>query len=341
VLAKNGMDSGDHKKGYRSVKAMLRRTMAKNQWNTLVLPVNLTAGQVLAGFGEGTILANMDGFATDYPQGTQPPDNCIHFTTTDLAKMAKDVRAIEEGKVYLIKPTADPAVAAGDTVQFKNKYENRPAYETIGGPIYYLDYVDYTVTDGEQNRAEGEGGKVAHAAPSTATDGVSVNPQYAATGAQEGKLTLQMQGSYGKTVVPVNAKTDKGWTNYIYAFQQQEDEKVYLVELENGKTTYDEFPDETGRLFKGYRGWVVAGYKEAAGTLARQASYPVLIDQGDGLLTIVRGIDGPAEDYSEVTVGRQGVYDLQGRPVSRQLFLSKSCPKGIYIVDGRKVSVVK
>ncbi len=328
VLAKNGMDIGDGKKGYRSVKAMLRRTMTKNQWNTLVLPVNLTAGQVLAGFGEGTIMADMDGFSTDYGQ----PDNCIHFTTIDLSGMGKDDKAIEEGKVYLIKPTADPAVAAGETVQFKNKHENRPTYETIGGPIYYLDYVDYDVTKDETNPANGT--KVPHAAPS-----VVQNPVIAAKGKQTGKLTLQMQGSYGKTVVPVNAKTDKGWTNYIYAFQKQEDEKVYLVELERGKT-YEEFPGETGRLFKGYRGWVVASYDETTTeeTPARQANFPVLIDEGNGTVTIVRGIDGTGT-YSEKAIPARGIFDLQGRAVSADVFRSAACPKGLYVVDGRKVVV--
>lgn len=325
ILAKNGMDLGNNEKGYNAVKALLRRSMAKNQWNTLVLPVDLTKEQVIAGFGEGTILATMDGFSEDYGQ----PDNCIHFTTDDLSdEKYQTTPAIEEGKVYLIKPTADPAVSSDEQVYFKNSYEHRNAYEPVNGPIYYLDYVNYRVTEDETNPETGD--KVAHAAPSS-----ELNPAYNGKGKQAGKLSLQMQGSYGKTVVPV----DNGGTNYIYAFQQQSDDKVYLVELDpsNNKTYNQENHgiEGTGRLFKGYRGWAVANYTETPSTGARE-SYLVLLDEGDDQLTVIRGIDSE-EGYSEVKIPSQGVYDLQGRSIDRKEFYSGSYPQGVYIVDGKKV----
>ncbi len=326
ILAKNGMDLGNNEKGYNAVKALLRRSMAKNQWNTLVLPVDLTKEQVIAGFGEGTILATMDGFSEDYGQ----PDNCIHFTTDDLSKKGDNAQVIQEGKVYLIKPTADPAVSSEEQVYFKNSYEHRNAYEPVNGPIYYLDYVNYRVTEGEKNPAEGQGEKVAHAAPSS-----ELNPAYNGIGKQKDKLSLQMQGRYGKNVVPV----DNGGTNYIYAFQQQSDDNVYLVELDPSKnknyTLANDGIEGTGRLFKGYRGWAVANYTETPPTGARQ-SYLVLLDEGDNQLTVIRGIDSE-EGYSEVKIPRQGVYDLQGRSIDRKEFYSGSYPQGVYIVDGKKV----
>ena len=334
VLAKNGMpnvgEAGNTYQGYYKVKTLFKRTMAKNQWNTLVLPVNLTKQQVVAAFGEGTILATMDGFATDYPAETQKPDNCIHFTTNDMSRLSNNQTAITEGKVYLIRPTADPAVPAGEKVHFKNDYENRPNYEEIEGPIYFISYVDYHVTERETERETNpaSGDKVAHAAP---TGGQA----YQATGVQKDKLTLQMQGSYGKTLVRVNQPDENGGTNYIYAFQQQSDDAVRLVELE-GENTYNENDHGiagTGRLFKGYRGWAVANYKTGA---AVRQTYTVLLDEGDNELTIIRGIDS-ADDYSETKVSRQGIYDLQGRPVDAALYNSPTCPKGVYIVDGQKV----
>ena len=334
VLAKNGMpnvgEAGNTYQGYYKVKTLFKRTMAKNQWNTLVLPVNLTKQQVVAAFGEGTILATMDGFATDYPAETQKPDNCIHFTTNDMSRLSNNQTAITQGKVYLIRPTADPAVPAGEKVHFKNDYENRPNYEEIEGPIYFISYVDYHVTERETERETNpaSGDKVAHAAP---TGGQA----YQATGVQKDKLTLQMQGSYGKTLVRVNQPDENGGTNYIYAFQQQSDDAVRLVELE-GENTYNENDHGiagTGRLFKGYRGWAVANYKTGA---AVRQTYTVLLDEGDNELTIIRGIDS-ADNYSETKVSRQGIYDLQGRPVDAALYNSPTCPKGVYIVDGQKV----
>lgn len=334
ILAKNGMtltleDNGVAYQGYHNVKTLLRRTMAKDQWNTLVLPVNLTKQQVIAAFGEGTILATMDGFANDYGERVTNPDICIHFTTDDLSNNKyQTTPAIEEGKVYLIKPTADPAVSSNEKVYFKNKYENRNSYEPVSGPIYYLDYVDYHVTEGEKNPAEDT--KVAHQAPT----GGQLCP---ATGAQAGKLTLQMQGTYSQKVVPVNATAENGGTNYIYAFQQQSDGNVYLVELDpKNSKEYTGF-EGSGRLFKGYRGWVEANYKkdgsQAGGV---RQSYLVLLDEGDDQLTVIRGIDSE-EGYSEVKIPRQGIYDLQGRSIDRKEFYSGSYPQGVYIVDGKKV----
>jgi len=317
ILAKNGklLDESNQTKGYRSVKTLLRRAMAKNQWNTLVLPVNLSKEQVINCFGEGTIIATMDGFATDYagdPSGY--PDNCIHFTTDDLSKYAKTDDVIQEGKVYLIKPTADPAVAAGETAKYKNKYEGQTTFEDVKGPIYYIDYVDYYVSKYETNPAVGD--KVAHTDP-------TFDEPIPATGARAGKLSLQMRGSYGKTIVPVNA-TENGGTNYIYAFQQQGN-NVYLVELD---------PDGRDREFKGFRGWVVANYKEDSDVHQR---YTVLLDEGDAM-TIIRGIDS-SDDYSEITIGKHGIYDLQGRAIDSKLFNSSACPKGLYIVNGKMVLV--
>jgi hypothetical protein len=234
--------------------------------------------------------------------------------------------------VYLIKPTADPAVAAGETAKYKNKYEGQTTFRDVEGPIYYIDYVDYDVSDYETNPADGE--KVAHTAPPFEKN--SINPIIPANGKQKDKLSLQMRGSYGKTIVPINQKENDG-INYIYAFQQQGD-NVYLVEL-NQEKKYRVDPDGiegTGRMFKGFRGWVVANYKEGSDSGVHQR-YTVLLDEGDAV-TIVRGIDS-CDDYSEITIGKHGIYDLQGRAIDSKLFNSSACPKGLYIVNGKMVLV--
>lgn len=333
VLALNGKEiPADNQtqayQGYKDAKALLKRTMVKGQWNTLTMPVSLSKEQVISAFGEGTIIATMNGFATDYGN-VQNPDNCIHFTTNDMRNNAEMEIVMTEGLVYLIKPTADPAVSEDEYAKYRNSHENQDSYIDIKGPIYYVDYVDYYVSEGEKSTPatqETPATIVPHAAPT----GGSVYP---ATGAQEGKLTLQMQGTYSQKVVPVNATADGG-TNYIYAFQQQTDGNVYLVELDpNNSKSYEGF-DGTGRLFKGYRGWAVANYKdESAGV---RESYLVLLDEGDDQLTVIRGIDSE-EGYSEVKIPRQGVYDLQGRSIDRKEFYSGSYPQGVYIVDGKKV----
>lgn len=327
ILAKNGhRDQFGNYGDYSSVKVLLKREMQTNQWNTLTLPVNLTKEQVISGFGEGTIIGVMDGFASDYDG--ENPDNCIHFKTDDMSSLNDDDIAIEEGKVYLIKPTADAAVAKGETAKYKNPYEGQSAYIDVEGPIYYLDYVKYTLgDDGNGNKESNrDGNVVSHGTPAKGTP-------IEASGAQAGHLSLQMDGSYVKTVVPV------GETDYVYAFQNQGG-TVNVVQLDPSKSkTYEGFDGITGRQFKGFRGWITANYDggEAASGEVKSA-FIVLLDEGDGEATLIRGIDSK-DGYSETKISKNGIYDLQGRAIDSDLFNSPACPKGVYIVNGKKVLV--
>lgn len=338
ILAKNGHkdDVGEYH-DYTSVKVLLKREMQTGQWNTLTLPVSLTKEQVVSAFGEGTIIGVMDGFASDY-EG-ENPDNCIHFKTNDMSGLNDDDTAIEEGKVYLIKPTADPAVAAGETAKYKNPSEGQTSYIDVEGPIYYLDYVAYTRKDyGDEGKEcyivekDPESGEILsqtireHSTPDAGTP-------IEASGAQVGKLSLQMDGSYVKTVVSV------GENDYVYAFQNQSG-TVNVVQLDPSKSkTYEGFDGITGRQFKGFRGWITANYDGGEATSGEvKSAFIVLLDEGDGEATLIRGIDSK-DGYSETKISKNGIYDLQGRAIDSELFNSPACPKGVYIVNGKKVLV--
>ncbi len=327
VLAKNGhRDQLGNYQDYSSVKVLLKREMQTNQWNTITLPVSLTKEQVISGFGEGTIIGVMDGFAADSDYKGDNPYSCIHFKTNDMADMSDDDIAMTEGKVYLIKPTADPAVAKGETAKYKNPYEGQATYIDVEGPIYYLDYVKYVLgNDNGNTECNRDGNVVSHGTPEEGTP-------IEAGGAMEGHLSLQMDGTYVKTVVPV------GESDYVYAFQNQNG-TVNVVQLDPAKSkTYEGFDGITGRQFKGFRGWITANYDggEASGEV--KSTYLVLLDEGDGETTIIRGIDSK-DGYSETKISNKGIYDLQGRAIDSAVFNSPNCPKGVYIVNGKKVLV--
>lgn len=73
----------------------LHRTFKTDNWNSLVLPVNLTAGQVKATFGGDTKLSVLEGARAEAP-------NRIYFTKVDL--IDDDATAIHAGQLYIIKP---------------------------------------------------------------------------------------------------------------------------------------------------------------------------------------------------------------------------------------------
>lgn len=76
----------------------LYRTFKTDNWNSLVLPVNLTAGQVKTTFGGDTKLSVLQGATEEAP-------NRIYFTKVDLTD--EDAIAINAGKLYIIKPQVE------------------------------------------------------------------------------------------------------------------------------------------------------------------------------------------------------------------------------------------
>lgn len=78
----------------------LHRTMNTDKWNSLVLPINLNVGQVKSIFGDQVHISKFVGAKEDHPQR-------IIFDPITADRNDPDAIAIEAGKLYLVKPTAD------------------------------------------------------------------------------------------------------------------------------------------------------------------------------------------------------------------------------------------
>ena len=83
----------------KTVKLYLHRTMNANTWNSLVLPVSLTVGQVKSAFGDQVRISAFEG-ATD-----ENHKNRIIFKAISASRDNNDEVAIEKEKLYLVKPT--------------------------------------------------------------------------------------------------------------------------------------------------------------------------------------------------------------------------------------------
>ena len=108
-----------------------QRTMTKGAWNTICLPISLTGSQIRTVFGSDCILSSFKGLDDD---GT-----CILFEDVDL-----DLEGLVAGKPYIIKPTRDPDVAAGETEvqEVMNGGQNHTV--SVEGPTYYVTGVTNT-----------------------------------------------------------------------------------------------------------------------------------------------------------------------------------------------------
>lgn len=103
----------DNKTLQKSV-VYLHRTMNAGKWNSLVLPISLTVGQVKSIFGDQVHISKFFGAREDHPQR-------IVFDPITADRNDPDAIAIEEGKLYLVKPTADGGMPQGQTVKTFNK----------------------------------------------------------------------------------------------------------------------------------------------------------------------------------------------------------------------------
>ena len=119
-------------KSYKNARMLLHRTFTKNDtndkkgWNSIILPVNMTAAQVVEAFGENTQLAKFDRLE----------NNWIKFSTVVVA--GEDV-VLHKNTPYIIYPTQKPLG--------NYSYKIDGVTEILDGPVYVakgIDYVDQT-----------------------------------------------------------------------------------------------------------------------------------------------------------------------------------------------------
>lgn len=118
----------DVKKTYNNAKMLLRRTFTKNAdndkkgWNSIILPVDMTAAQVKEAFGEGVQLAKFNALE----------DNWIKFSTVNVAG---DNVVLEKNTPYIIYPTKEPLGNYSYTID--------GVTQILDGPVYVANGINY------------------------------------------------------------------------------------------------------------------------------------------------------------------------------------------------------
>ena len=122
----------DVKKSYTGAKMLLHRTFTKSAdnnkkgWNSIILPVDMTAAQVKEAFGEGVQMAVFDRLE----------NNWIKFSTVDVA--GEDV-VLKKNTPYIIYPTQKPLGNYSYTIDGVTQILNGPVYVANG-----INYDDQT-----------------------------------------------------------------------------------------------------------------------------------------------------------------------------------------------------
>ena len=118
----------DVKKSYTGAKMLLHRTFTKSAtndnkgWNSIILPVDMTAAQVKEAFGEGVQMAEFDRLE----------NNWIKFSTVDVTA---DGVVLQKNTPYIIYPTKEPLGNYSYTIDGVTKI--------LDGHVYVANGINY------------------------------------------------------------------------------------------------------------------------------------------------------------------------------------------------------
>lgn len=264
----------DNNKTVQKSIVYLHRTMNPGTWNSLVLPINLNVGQVKSIFGDQVHISEFKGaYDENHPQR-------IIFDPITANRNDPDAIAIEEGKLYLVKPTADGGMPQGQpekTFTYDGKTIKVTNYYTIVG-----------VTFKQKKDVEGIN-------YSARVEGTKGSEEYGT--AQQ----VQFVGTYVKCftndLIPANSYVlngnNKGGTAGLWYYRTVET-----------KT-------------KGFRGWLQSANGQASKGIEYEING--VVDQVNGDVTAIEGIEAAQQHDANIynlngQLVRQGATSTEGLP---------------------------
>ena len=149
----------DVTKSYTGATMLLHRTFTKNAdndkkgWNSIILPVDMTAAQVVEAFGEKTQLAEFRALE----------DNWIKFSTVDVAA---DGVVLKKNTPYIIYPTKQPLGNYSYTID--------GVTQILNGPVYVANGINYDDQTSDLTHTVNGGGMTytgSYSNPTTVSDG--------------------------------------------------------------------------------------------------------------------------------------------------------------------------
>lgn len=308
---------------YKNCVLHLNRSFELNKWNTLILPVNLTYGQMRYTFGDDVKLAKLY---------TLTP-NSVRFKTVECDS-DNDVM-LEAYTPYIIKPTK----AAGQNSAYTTPRLKKGANQYWLGENESISYAD----EGIERYT---GGKVSIDANHYDIPGVTLNRALleekldkhwvsttttSTTAPDADNNNMVCKGTMAKTFY-IN-KDGKG---SFYEDEGKVRDKLSGDYFMNKGTMY-KVPDTKQYGLKAFRCWFELTKTTDAGINSTSPAKDVKLfineieDETTGIGDIITD-----PTFSHAAYQYDGVYNLQGQLV-RQGTSLEGLPQGIYIIKGKKV----
>ena len=298
---------------YKNTVLHLNRKLNDNMWNSLILPVDLTWGQMKRTFGDAVKVAKL----------TALTENSVQFVTVE-PKNDDDVM-VTAFEPYIVFPPYTQTKSPEYTVERFYTSPGEDNSEWLGKDykpskdennrltkIIDADHYDITMVSLDRKKLKEY---------VNTTNWVS-KTQFDATGGNHGTMTCK--GTMAKTYDNGNIILGRDDLNGDYFMY-----KGKLIQVPSGNMD-DGNPYSYG--LKAFRCWF-----ELTNTSAEGKRVSLLIDGVEDSTTGIDDIHGGA-DCTSYKRGIDGVFNMNGQMVRRGCSL-EGLPKGLYVVNGKKIVI--
>ena len=300
---------------YKNSVLHLNRKLNDNKWNSLILPVDLTWGQMKRTFGDAVKVAKL----------TALTENSVQFVTVE-PKNDDDVM-VTAFEPYIVYPPYTQVKSAKYTVDRfytsecednsewlgtnyeKSKDENNRLTKTLEA-----DHYDITMVSLDRKKLN----------EYVNTETWESKTTFSATGGGHG--TMVCKGTMAKTYDNgkiISGRDDLNGDYFMY--------KGKLIQVPSGNK---ENGEKYSYGLKAFRCWFELN--PAAGDTTGK-SISLLIDGVEDSTTGIDDIHG-STDRTSYKRGIEGVFNMNGQMVRRSCSL-EGLPKGMYVVNGKKIII--
>lgn len=296
---------------YKNSVLHLNRKLNDNMWNSLILPVDLTWGQMKRTFGDAVKVAKLAALT----------ENSVQFVTVEPQN--DDSVMVKAFEPYIVYPPYIETHSPAYTVEHFYTKEGEDNSEWLGS--------DYKPSSDKDNRLTKTIEKDHYDITMVSldreklmqhvnTDTWESTKNFSATGGGHG--TMVCKGTMAKTYDNgkiIEGRDDLNGDYFIY--------KGKLIQVPHGNKENSDEPYSYG--LKAFRCWF---------ELPRPAStVSLMIDGVEDSATSIDDIHGSSNSTSYKR-GIEGVFNMHGQMVRRDNSL-EGLPKGMYVVNGKKIII--
>lgn len=298
---------------YKNSVLHLNRKLNDNMWNSLILPVDLTWGQMKRTFGDAVKVAKLEALT----------ENSVQFVTVEPKD--DDDKMVTAFEPYIVYPPYTQVKSAPYTVDrfYTSKGEDnsqwldkdyKPSKDENNRLTKTIDADHYDITMVSLDRENLK--KLNNNWESTTT--------FSATGGGHGKMVCK--GTMAKTY-----DKDESGKNKIISGRDDLNGDYFMYKGKLIQVPHNENGKQYSYGLKAFRCWFELDNSSTAKSIS------LLIDGVEDSTTGIADIHG-STDCTSYKRGIDGVFNINGQMVRRSCSL-EGLPKGMYVVNGKKIII--